>query len=151
VRVHRSAVSALSLIVALAVMFNLAACDPGGAPPTTAPTTLPTATTWPAGQLDCGIQYMSWGWPTTTVAMPGTFDCILGAFTTGTSARFIQREQTDGSGGHIKITTYGVVGTRSVRVTVDSSGALPPAGISITICTQLSYSFPRLTIGDCTA
>jgi hypothetical protein len=104
----------------------------------------------PSGELDCGTLYLASGWPTTAAVSPYAFDCILDAFSTGTPARFVERAQTDGEGGHIRITTYSVIGVEEVQRVVDSTGALPPGDITTTVCTGLSHDTgSELTATDC--
>jgi len=61
------------------------------------------------------------------------------------------RAQTDGEGGHIEITTYQVIGVQQVRQTVDATGAQPPGGITVSVCTGLASSFATIvTTSGCT-
>jgi hypothetical protein len=103
---------------------------------TTAPTT--TSSTTPAGQIDCGTAYLASGWPTTILPSPTLQQCILSAFSAGTSAIYRERAQTDGEGGHIQITTYEVIGVRQVRRTIDATGAQPPGGVTTSTCSGLA-------------
>ena len=41
-------------------------------------------------------------------------------------------------GGHIEITTYEVIGVRQVRRTVDATGAQPPGGVTVSVCSGLA-------------
>ena len=97
-----------------------------------------TTVTTPSGQIDCGTAYLASGWPTTIVPSPTLAQCILDAFAAGTPAIYRERAQTDGNGGHIKITTYEVTGRYQVRRTVDATGAQPPGGITVSVCTGLA-------------
>ncbi len=107
--------------------------------PTVAPTVPPTSSTSPPGTpIDCGTAYLASGWPTTVLPSPTLQQCILSAFAAGTPATYRERAQTDGEGGHIEITTYEVIGVNQVRRTVDATGALPPGGVTVSICTGLA-------------
>jgi len=99
--------------------------------------TLTTTTTTPAGLVDCGTASLASGWPTTIAQSPTLAQCILGAFATGTPAIYRERAQTDGNGGHIEITIYQVTGPHQVRRTVDATGAQPPGGTTVSVCTGL--------------
>ena len=103
--------------------------------PTTAPT---TSSTTPTGQIDCGTAYLASGWPTTILPSPTLQQCILSAFAAGTPAIYRERAQTDGEGGHIEITTYEVIGVRQARRTIDATGAQPPGGITVSVCSGLA-------------
>jgi hypothetical protein len=118
---------------------------------TTSVSATSSSTTLPSGEVDCGTLYLASGWPTTTAPWPSAFDCILDAFSTGTPARFVERAQTDGEGGHIRVTTYTVIGVEEVQRVVDSTGALPPGDITTTVCTGLPHELGQseLTATDC--
>ncbi len=121
--------------------------------PATAPTTVPatTASTTPAGQIDCGTAYLASGWPTTILPSPALQQCILSAFAAGRPAIYRERAQTDGQGGHIKITTYEVIGVHQVRRTVDATGAQPPGAVTVSVCTGLaSGQDGQLAASGCT-
>lgn len=115
-------------------------------PPTTGPTTIPGT------PQDCGtIRYAS-GWPTTTAMLPSNpmIDCIRSAFASGHEAKLITREQTDGLGGHILITTYETVGVHQLVLTVDRTGALdPPHDVTRSACSELTFEVPYLHAGNC--
>ncbi len=113
----------------------------------TAPT---TSSTTPAGQIDCGTAYLASGWPTTILPSPTLQQCLLSAFAAGTPAIYRERAQTDGEGGHIKVTTYEVIGVHQARRTVDATGAQPPGGITVSVCSGLA-SGPdgQLTASGC--
>jgi hypothetical protein len=102
------------------------------------PTSTPPTTTPPAGVVDCGTAYLASGWPTTVLPSPTLQQCILSTFAAGTPATYAERAQTDGEGGHIQVTTYLVTGVRQVRRTVDATGAQPPGGITVSVCTGLA-------------
>ncbi len=119
-----------------------------GPGPTVAPT---TASTNPAGQIDCGTAYLASGWPTTFLPSPTLQQCILSAFAAGTPAIYRERAQTDGQGGHIKITIYEVIGVHQVRRTVDATGAQPPGAVTVSVCTGLaSGQDGQLAASGCT-
>jgi hypothetical protein len=119
-------------------------------PVVTEPATIPATGQDPV-LLDCGIIYRASGWPTTFVPNPETFRCLQEAFDAGRPARLVDREQTDGAGGAILITTYDVLGPGRVRVTVDATEAADrPQGITISECTGLSAVPMTITTSGCT-
>jgi hypothetical protein len=127
-------------------------CEPSYPGPTTTSTSASTSTTFAPGEINCGIDYLASGWPTTTAPTPATFTCILDAFAAGSSAQFIEREQTDGNGGHIRVTTFQIIGVRSVKVTVDSTGAQPRGGVTVESCGALTAPAGAIVLqtGSCT-
>lgn len=127
--------------------------DPNTSLPAPDPTAAPTI---PAGDqdpalLDCGTLFRASGWPTTFVPSIEAFTCLQAAFDAGTPARLVDREQTDGYGGAILITTYDVLGPGNVRVTVDAREAADrPKGITVSECTGLTAVPMTITPSGCT-
>lgn len=106
---------------------------------TSAPTTSGAAPSTTLVGEDCGTLDNLFGWPTTMLwdSRPG--QCLVDAFDAGTPKHLTLFEQTDGEGGHPRITTFEVIGRGSVRLTVDSTRAADgDAGVDITTCTELT-------------
>jgi hypothetical protein len=159
---HRRAAAAL---VGLAVSGGLViACTkprPGRFPTTVPETTVPdttipdttgtTATTRPgSGPIDCGTIYYASGWPTTMVVnIEIVGACFLDAWETGTRAKLVTREQTDGQGGHILIKTYEVRGPGELRVRTDPTQTVTPGPVRIETCSTLTHNLTHLIPGDC--
>jgi hypothetical protein len=127
--------------------------DPNTTLPPTVPTeppTIPASGDDPA-MLDCGTLYRAAGWPTTFAMFPGAFSCLADAFTAGTPARLVDREQTDGYGGAILITTYDVLGPGQLRVTVDATQAADrPQVVTVSRCTGVVAEMQALVTSGCT-
>lgn len=119
-------------------------------PTPTEPSTIPASGPDPA-LIDCGTIYRATGWPTTFVPSRESFECLQSAFDTGTPARLVDREQTDGEGGAILVTTYDVLGAGRVRVTVDATEAADrPQGVTVSECSGLTTEFVTITVSGCT-
>lgn len=119
-------------------------------PEPTAVPTIPASGSDPAF-VDCGVVYRASGWPTTFVPSPSTFTCLADAFAAGTPARLVDREQTDGYGGAILVTTYDVLGPGSLRVTVDATQAADrPQVVTVSECTGVVAEMIRLVTSGCT-
>lgn len=127
--------------------------DPNTVPPPTVP--LEPSTIPATGQdpvlLDCGTIDRASGWPTTFAPNPEPFQCLQRSFDAGTPARMVDREQTDGEGGAILITTYDVLGAGRVRVTVDAREAADrPQGVTVSECTGLTTQMITVITSGCT-
>jgi hypothetical protein len=119
-------------------------------PVVTEPPTIPASGQDPAF-IDCGIIYRASGWPTTFVPNIDAFTCLQTAFDADTPARLVDREQTDGEGGAILVTTYDVLGPGRVRVTVDAREAADrPQRITVSECTGLVAVPIVVTPSGCT-
>ena len=119
-------------------------------PPVTEQPTIPASGDDPV-LIDCGILYRASGWPTTFVPNLDAFTCLEAAFDSGTPARLVDREQTDGYGGAILVTTYDVLGPGRVRVNVDAREAADrPPGITVSECTGLVVVPMTITPSSCT-
>ncbi len=117
---------------------------------TTATPTIPASGGDPV-LVGCGTVHRASGWPTTFPPSPQAFTCLAGAFGTGTPARLVDREQTDGEGGAILVTTYDVLGSGRVRVTVDAREAADRAQTrTVSECTDLRAELTTVTVSACT-
>ena len=106
----------------------------------------------PLEGIDCGVIAYASGWPTTfpqNLTM-GAGKCFTDAWAAGTPARMVTRDQTDGEGGHIRITTYDVLGSGQLRVITDNRQSAPPGGITTKVCTSLTATMSQLQPGGCT-
>ena len=128
--------------------------DPNTSLPAPEPTAVPTipATGDDPAFIDCGTVYRASGWPTTFVPSPTSFSCLADAFAAGTPARLVDREQTDGFGGAILITTYDVLGPGDLRLTVDATNAADrPQVVTVSRCTDVVAEMMDLVASGCTA
>lgn len=137
---------------------------PSGSPETTIPdpnttlappdpTVVPTipATGDDPVLINCGTVYRANGWPTTIPIRPDAFTCLADAFAAGTPARLVDREQTDGYGGAILITTYDALGPGDLRMTVDARNAADrPQVVTVSRCTGVVADGIRLVVSGCT-
>jgi hypothetical protein len=155
---HHRRAAAGGLAAALVVIGGaVASCThpvpPSGPTPITTATTPATTPGTVAGK-NCGTVYYATGWPTT----PAVFierqggDCLRTAFLAGDPARLVTRQQTDGAGGHILITTYDVIGVSRLRVTADPTGAAEPGPVAVSECGGLDFSSDHhsILVSDCT-
>jgi hypothetical protein len=127
--------------------------DPNTSLPTPEPPPVPTvpATGDDPAFIDCGVVYRASGWPTTFVPSPTTFACLADAFAAGTPARLVDREQTDGQGGAILVTTYDVLGPGVLRMTVDATNAADrPQVVTVSRCTGVVAEMMSLVVSGCT-
>jgi hypothetical protein len=99
---------------------------------------------------DCGLIAYASGWPTTRpVRLTWDGKCFLDAWESGTPARLVTRDQTDGQGGAILIVTYDVLGPGELRVTTDPRQTVRPGPVTTQLCTSLTHNDVRLTPADC--
>jgi hypothetical protein len=100
---------------------------------------------------NCGTIAYASGWPTTFLVSleTGVGQCFLDAWAAGTPARLVTRDQTDGQGGHIAITTYDVLGPGQLRVTTDGRQRATPQPVTTELCTGLTHDASRLHPENC--
>jgi hypothetical protein len=101
----------------------------------------------------CGTIAYASGWPTTrpvNLEIDPAGRCFLDAWEAGGYMRLVTREQTDGQGGHIVITTYDVVGRAELNVYTDRRDAQPPGGVTAEHCTGLTHDPSHLHPEGCT-
>jgi hypothetical protein len=101
---------------------------------------------------DCGVIAYASGWPTTMLVIldSGPGRCFQDAWTAGTPARLVVRDQTDGRGGHIRIDVLDVLGRDRLRVVTDLRQTAAGGGVTTQVCTELGRSGNRFVPGGCT-
>lgn len=134
------------LSVCAVIGLTAVACTPST--PTTPGTTSTTAPPVSFPAPTCGTYFAASGWPTTIRPAPGLFDCILTAFSAGTPASFGERYQTDGFGGHIEVRFFEVLAPGRVRLTIDATNTLVPAGVTVQVCSSLTPSATSGLVAD---
>jgi hypothetical protein len=114
----------------------------------TATTALPVPITLQVGG-DCGAHFLAGGWPTTTTLAQQTTTCIEAALRIGRSATLTEVAQTDGQGGHLRVTTFRVTARNRLLVTINSTKAKPQGTVQKWRCTGLATSGDELVATGC--
>jgi hypothetical protein len=114
----------------------------------TATTAPPVPATLQVGG-NCGTHLLAGGWPTTTTLAQQTTTCIEAALRIGRSATFTEVAQTDGQGGHPRVTTFRVTARNRLLVTINTMKAKPRGTVQKWRCTGLATSGDELVATGC--
>jgi hypothetical protein len=112
---------------------------------TTAP---PVPTSVPTGG-NCGTFFLAGGWPTTTTIGTPATSCISAALRAGRSATLTEVAETDGRGGHPRVTTFRVTARNRLLVTINNTKAKPRGVIQKWRCTGLADQADELVATGC--
>jgi hypothetical protein len=126
----------------------LAIRNDGSTPIVTVTTAPPVPTTLQVGG-NCGTHDLAGGWPTTTTLPQQTTTCIEAALRIGRSATLIEIAQTDGQGGHLRVTTFRVTARNRLLVTINNTKAKPRGTVQRWRCTGLTTSGDELVASGC--
>jgi hypothetical protein len=114
----------------------------------TVTTALPVPTTVSVGG-NCGTYFLAEGWPTTTSIGTQATTCIGAALRRGRSAKLVEIAQTDGQGGHPRVTTFRVTARNRLLVTINNTKAKPQGTVQNWRCTGLTTSEDELVATGC--
>jgi hypothetical protein len=126
----------------------LAAGSDSSSPIVTVTTAPPVPTSVPVSG-NCGTLFLASGWPTTTMPDPQTTTCIYAALGAGRSARLTEVAETDGEGGHPRVTTFRVTARNRLLVTINNTKAKPRGAVQKWGCTGLAARADELVATGC--
>jgi hypothetical protein len=101
------------------------------------------------GSGDCGMLFLASGWPTTTMPGPQATTCIYAALRTGRSATLTEVAETDGLGGHPRVTTFRVTARDRLLVTINSTKAKPRGTVQEWRCIGLATRADEIVATSC--
>jgi hypothetical protein len=120
----------------------------GSASVVTVTTTIPVPTSIQVSG-NCGTLLLASGWPTTTMPGPQATSCIYTALRTGRSATLTEVAETDGLGGHPRVTTFRVTSRNRLLVTIDNRKAKPSGTVQKWRCTGLASRADEFVATGC--
>jgi hypothetical protein len=126
----------------------LATGSDGSTPIVTVTTAPPVPTSVPVSG-NCGTFFLAAGWPTTTTIGTPATSCIGAAIRAGRSATLTEVVQTDGQGGHPRVTTFRVTARNRLLVTINNTKAKPRGTVQKWRCTGLAARADELVATGC--